>query len=81
MALILADLKCIDGSGNSRTFKYTSDDTDAAIAASAYFDGAADPLVLRFGDNVITAADQDGTPSTATLVVTSANGVTPVTTA
>ncbi|MGI9491375.1 MAG: hypothetical protein ACR2QF_03010 [Geminicoccaceae bacterium] len=82
MALILADLKCMDPCGKSRTFKYISDDTDAVIAASAYFDGAVSPAVhLRKGDTIITAADQDGTPSTATLTVSSATGVTPVTTA
>lgn len=84
MAFVLADLKCVDPHNPRRVFAYKTDDTVATVVASAYFDAAAVPVGnphLRKGDMILASTDEDGTPDMTTVVVTSADEATPVTTA
>lgn len=60
-------------------YLYASTDDHATVKASAYFN--ADAKRLRKGDQIDCTLSAGGTPTTTQLVVTSADGVTPVTTA
>jgi hypothetical protein len=60
-------------------YLYITADAFAAVSAAAYFN--ADAKRLKKGDIIDCSMSQGGTPTTTRLVVTSADGVTPVTTA
>lgn len=79
MALDESKLKCISGTNPNRVWSYESDDTVAVVVGSGYFNDATEEL--RFGDIILAACDQDGTPDMTTVVVTSADQAATVTTA
>ena len=87
MAFVLADLRCKVSTNKNRVFTYDTTDNAAAVGASGYFDLAVQEasgtanVVLRQGDQILSHVDTGGTPAQLTSVVTSATGVTPVTTA
>lgn len=63
--------------GTKKIFTYESEDAVATVAASGYFDDAADEFD-QF-DLIHVVGSTGGTPTVDTVVVTSARGVTPVT--
>lgn len=65
--------------GTVTIWAYKSNDTLASIVASGYFDSYVSEL--RQGDQILIAADLDGTPARDSAIVSSADNVTPVTTA
>lgn len=79
MALTEATLKCIASSNPNRVWTYETDDTVAAVVASAYFNNATEEL--RQGDIILASTDTDGTPDMTTVRVTSATAAATVTTA
>lgn len=78
MALILADLKCVSGSGKVREYNYITDDTTAAVVAADYFNNATG--FLRKGDIIKASTDQDGTEGMTTVTVSSETAAASVTT-
>lgn len=60
-------------------YLYASADAHATVKADAYFN--ADAKRLRKGDIIECSLSATGTPTTTQLVVTSADGVMPITTA
>ena len=79
MALTEATLRCTSSTNPNRVWTYQTDDTVATVVASGYFNNATEEL--RFGDIIVAATDQDGTPDMTTVVVTSATAAATVTTA
>jgi len=78
MALILADLKCVNGSGQVREYNYITNDTTAATIASGYFNNATS--FLRKGDIIKASTDQDGTEGMTIVTVSSETAAATVTT-
>lgn len=76
MALVKTQLERVGG-GLKQLFIYDAGaDTNAAVVASGYFDGVAGQI--NKGDVIHVVANGGG--SLETIMVTSARGVTPVTT-
>lgn len=84
MSLDIQSLKRIEavpyaaGESKSLHFYATDDDMDTVVA-SGYFNAATKRL--RKGDVILCSLNNDGTPATSTIVVTSASGAATVTTA
>ena len=70
MAFKSSDLSVLAYANNFTLWHYTT--TDLSVTTSGYFNGASD--MLRVNDQIITALDTDGTPSTVFYIVTANTG-------
>jgi hypothetical protein len=78
MAFVRADFSKVAGAGQQALHLYTTPDAIATVIASAYFNALKDEL--QKGDIIIVFGASGGTPTVDMVGVTSARGVTPVTT-
>jgi len=75
MAYASEDMRLMGGVPGQQLFLYKTDDIEAEVIVSGYFDAAVEDYNLDTGDVIIAVCDQDGTQGVELLVATNTAGV------